>query len=175
MNPVPPAAAPAASPAEPGAASAPANPAEPTESTTTPPAVENPPPALRAVEKKPARKTSRPIMIVYMPRDLRDWLRKAAAGSTQLTVVLDAVEQAEQDGQLGRMVAAAEQPDTSGLFERPSSTKGSKAHIQVALSALPSHVDVLNQLTARHDAPDRSALIRAALTYARQHPRKHRA
>lgn len=169
LNPVPAATpSPAVSPTAPEAPPAPAE--QPTAEPTAR-VVDGEP----APKKAPARRTGRQVIIVYMPREQRDWLRRAAAGSTQLNVVLDAVEQAEDNDQLGRMVAEAEQPDTSGLFERPSATKGSRAHIQVALSALPSHIDVLNELTAKHNAPDRSALIRAALTYARQHPRKHRA
>jgi Arc/MetJ-type ribon-helix-helix transcriptional regulator len=113
------------------------------------------------------------LIIVYMPAAMRDWLRRAAAGSTQLNVVLDAVEQAELAGELGEAVAAAQQPETGGLFERPTSTRGSRSHVQVSLSTLTSHVEVLDNLVVKHGASDRSALVRAALNHARQHGRKH--
>jgi hypothetical protein len=135
-----------------------------------PPAQEQP-----VAKTKPAKKAStdkKQLVIIYMPADQRDWLRRAAAGSTQLNVVLTAVEQAELSGELGQAVADAQEPAPGGLFERPHTGRGTRAHVQVSLSTLPSNIEVLDQLVAKHGATDRSALVRAALTYARQHGRK---
>jgi len=127
-------------------------------------------------ERPSASKAStggRRLIIVYMPASQREWLRRAAVGATQLDVVLDAVEQAEMAGELSQAIADAYQPETGGLFERPRASRGSRAHVQVSLSMLQSHVEVLDRLVAQHGAPDRSALVRAALDHARTHSRKH--
>lgn len=154
-----------------------ADPAPEPESAAEPAAATEPTPQQQPAEKTPrASKAStgdKQLIIIYMPADQRDWLRRAAAGSTQLNVVLNAVEQAELAGELGQAVADAQDSAPGGLFERPRISRGTRAHVQVALSTLVSNIEVLDQLVAKHGATDRSALVRAALTHARQHGRKH--
>ena len=172
LSAVPPSSAPAAPETD-----APPNQTEPAATPEPASGPAAPDPAVSPEPNKPrvsdASAGGKRLVIVYMPASLREWLRKAAVGSTQLQVVLDAVEQAEVDGELGQAVAEAQQPDTGGLFVRPRSSRGSRAHVQVSLSMLASHVDVLDRLVAKHGATDRSALVRAALSHARKHSRRH--
>lgn len=105
-------------------------------------------------------------LIVYLSPELRTRLRRAAVESSQLDVVLDAIEQAERAGILGQLVTAERSPTAgSGLFERRR-PRGAEPHIQVNLYARQSHVDVIDRLVARYDASGRSALVRAALDHA---------
>ena len=127
-------------------------------------------------QRAPAPSSSsdpRKMIIVYMPASQREWLRRAAVGSTQLYVVLSAVDQAERAGTLGEAIAEAQQPDTTGLFVLPQTTRGGSTNVQVSLWALESHIKVLDELVAKHFAPNRSALVRAALTYARKQHQRH--
>ena len=109
-------------------------------------------------------------LIMYVTQAQREWLRKAAVGSTQRDVILDAIEQAESAGDLGWAVSEALRPDTSGLFERSRAVRGDQ--VQISLVMLASHIEVMDRLVARHGAPNRSALVRAAITYARDHSRR---
>jgi hypothetical protein len=168
LSPVPPAEPVQATPEPQSEPEPPAEEPTSTDTATPEPAAE--PAPLRASKASTGGKQ---LIIVYMPASQRDWLRRAAAGSTQLNIVLNAVEQAEVAGELGQAVADAQEPAPGGLFERPRTSRGTRAHVQVALSTLASHVDVLDQLVVKHGATDRSALVRAALTHARQHSRKH--
>ncbi|MET7284168.1 hypothetical protein ABZS29_38400 [Kribbella sp. NPDC005582] len=102
-------------------------------------------------------------VILYMPLQLRTRLRRAAVGSTQLNVMLDAVEKTESAGILGRLVREHQAPDTSGLFERQT-PRGSEPQVQVNVRARPQHIAVLDQLAARYSS-NRSELVRVALDY----------
>lgn len=102
-------------------------------------------------------------LIVYMPAGLRARLRRAAVGSTQLDVMLDAVEKAESSGELGRLVAQYQAPATDGLFTRRAA-RGSEANVQVNVRAMRQHTAVLDRLAARYGT-NRSELIRVALDH----------
>ncbi|WP_433169911.1 hypothetical protein [Kribbella sp. CA-247076] len=102
-------------------------------------------------------------LIVYMPSQLRARLRRAAVGSTQLNVMLDAVEQTESAGILGELVARHQAPDTSGLFARRPA-RGAESNVQVNARAWHQHVDVLDRLATRYGT-NRSELIRVALEH----------
>lgn len=102
-------------------------------------------------------------LIVYMPDRLRARLRRAAIGSTQLDVMLDAVEQTERAGDLEELVTQHQAPDTSGLFARRPA-RGSESTVQVNARAMHQHVAVLDQLATRYGT-NRSELIRVALDH----------
>jgi hypothetical protein len=102
-------------------------------------------------------------LIVYMPDRLRARLRKAAIGSTQLDVMLDAVEQTEREGVLEQLVTEHQAPDTSGLFDRRPA-RGSESTVQVNARAMHQHVAVLDRLADRYGT-NRSELIRVALDH----------
>jgi hypothetical protein len=102
-------------------------------------------------------------LIVYMPERLRARLKRAAVGSTQLYVMLDAVEKTESAGILGRLVRQHQAPDTSGLFARRPA-RGVEPNVQVNARAMHQHVDVLDRLAAKYDT-NRSELIRVALDH----------
>ncbi|HEY3561783.1 MAG TPA: hypothetical protein VGL05_30165 [Kribbella sp.] len=108
----------------------------------------------------PGRAATKPV-ILYMPTQLRARLRRAAVGSTQLDVILDAVERTESDGILGRLVREHQQPDVSGLFER-TTARGSESQVQVNVRARRQHITVLDKLAARYST-NRSELVRVAL------------
>ncbi|MFD7161673.1 hypothetical protein ACFV9C_44310 [Kribbella sp. NPDC059898] len=118
------------------------------------------------------RRTTKPV-ILYMPTQLRARLRRAAVGSTQLDVILDAVERTEKAGDLGRLVLEHQQPDTSGLFERDT-PRGSESQVQVNVRARRQHIAVLDQLASRYGT-NRSELVRVALDHMLPGgPRRHR-
>jgi hypothetical protein len=102
-------------------------------------------------------------LIVYMPERLRARLKRAAVGSTQLYVMLDAVEKTESAGILGQLVAQHQAPDTSGMFDRRPA-RGVEPNVQVNARALRQHVEVLDRLATRYDT-NRSELIRVALDH----------
>ncbi|MFD7161702.1 hypothetical protein ACFV9C_44455 [Kribbella sp. NPDC059898] len=112
-------------------------------------------------------------VILYMPAQLRARLRRAAVGSTQLDVMLDAVEKTESAGVLGRLVREHQEPDTSGLFERQT-PRGSETQVQVNVRARHQHIAVLDRLAARYST-NRSELVRVALDHVLPGgPRRHR-
>lgn len=113
------------------------------------------------VDQAPSRSTRQ--LIVYMPTQLRSRLRRAAVGSTQLDVMLDAVEQTERAGILGELVERHQAPDTSGLFARRPA-RGAESTVQVNARAMHQHVDVLQRLATRYGT-NRSELIRVALEH----------
>jgi hypothetical protein len=112
-------------------------------------------------------------VILYMPAQLRARLRRAAVGSTQLDVMLDAIEKTESAGILGQLVREHQKPDTSGLFERQT-PRGSETQVQVNVRARHQHIAVLDQLAARYST-NRSELVRVALDHVLPGgPRRHR-
>jgi len=102
-------------------------------------------------------------LIVYMPDRLRARLRRAAIGSTQLDVMLDAVEQTERAGVLEQLVTQHQAPDTSGLFARRPA-RGSGSTVQINARAMHQHFAVLDRLATRYGT-NRSELIRVALDH----------
>lgn len=102
-------------------------------------------------------------VIIYLPDRLRGRLRRAAIGSTQLDVMLDAVERTESAGILGRLVAEHQAPDTAGLFARKT-PRGSGTNVQVNVRAMQQHIAVLDRLAARYNT-NRSELVRVALDH----------
>ncbi|TCC33914.1 hypothetical protein E0H75_42430 [Kribbella capetownensis] len=171
LSAVPPAKArvvPAQDPAPSVEAEADAAPATIEEVKTEPTESSRPDPVDRAAPL-PGGSDARKMIIVYMPASQREWLRKAAVGSTQLYVVLSAVDQVERAGKLAEAIAKAQQPDTSGLFVLPQTTRGGSTNVQVSLWALESHIKVLDDLVSKYAAPSRSALVRAALAYKQHH------
>jgi hypothetical protein len=102
-------------------------------------------------------------LIVYMPAALRARLRRAAIGSTQLDVMLDAVEQTESAKVLGGLVTQHQAPATDGLFARRPA-RGSESNVQVNVRAMHQHTAVLDRLATRYNT-NRSELIRVALDH----------
>jgi hypothetical protein len=129
----------------------------------------DPVPAVEPVQPDPvvdvdqAVEASTRQLIVYMPDRLRARLRKAALGSTQLDVMLDAVEQTERAGVLEQLVTQHQAPDTSGLFARRPA-RGADSTVQINARAMHQHVEVLDRLATRYGT-NRSELIRVALDH----------
>jgi hypothetical protein len=135
---------------------------EPTASAEPELAPAAPAPVVDDVDQAAADTEARQL-IVYMPERLRARLKRAAVGSTQLYVMLDAVEKTESAGVLGQLVAQHQAPDTSGLFARKRA-RGVEPNVQVNARALHQHVEVLDRLAAKYDT-NRSELIRVALDH----------
>lgn len=130
--------------------------------------VDDPP----AVPETTTGSRTKPV-ILYMPSQLRGRLRRAAVGSTQLDVMLDAIEKTESAGILGQLVLEHQTPDTSGLFERQT-PRGSETQVQVNVRARHQHIAVLDELAARYKT-NRSELVRVALDHVLPGgPRRHR-
>lgn len=105
-------------------------------------------------------------IVVYLPLGVRERLRArhAASQETYTTIVLEAVEATH--AHLADLLAACRPaPRPGGLFSyhgkrRPSQDE---AHVQVSLRPTKSDVAVLDQLVVEFSAPNRSALVTAAL------------
>lgn len=105
-------------------------------------------------------------IVVYLPVSLRDRLRAhhANSKSTYTTIVLEAVEATH--AQLGKLLEAYRPPPRQGgLFSHHARPRVQHDEPQVQVSLRPSRADlaILDRLAADHHAPNRSALLAAAL------------
>jgi hypothetical protein len=105
---------------------------------------------------------------VYMSPELRTALRRRRHDSrdTLTAIVLDAVEAVHHD--LDRILEPHRSlPVTGGLFRHRSPTRPVKeeVHVQVGLRPAREDLAVIDALVEKHQAPDRSVLIAAALEH----------
>lgn len=104
-------------------------------------------------------------IIIYVQVGLRERLRQRRSrdGSTFGEIVLDAVE-ATHDQFDTLLAGAGPRTERSGLFVRSVKTAGNaEPHVQVYVRVTAENLDVLDGLVRRHRAPNRSALLAAAL------------
>jgi len=104
-------------------------------------------------------------IIIYVQVGLRERLRQRRSrdGSTFGEIVLDAVE-ATHDQFDTLFAGAGPRTERSGLFVRSVKTAGNaEPHVQVYVRVTAQNLDVLDGLVRRHRAPNRSALLAAAL------------
>jgi hypothetical protein len=107
-------------------------------------------------------------IVVYLTPALRDALRKRRQESRDTTtaIVLDAVEAAHPD--LDRILDAARHlPAPGGLFRHRTPTRplAEDIRVQVGLRPAREDLDIIDALVEKHQAPNRSVLLAAALKH----------
>jgi hypothetical protein len=107
-------------------------------------------------------------IVVYLPVSLRDRLRAhhAASKETYTTIILDAVEDAHE--KLPELLQAYRPaPRQGGLFRHHARPRAQhdEPHVQVSFRPVRADLQVLDRLTTEHRAPNRSALLAAALDH----------
>lgn len=128
-------------------------------------------PRRRGRPRAACRVSEQEILVLWMPTALHARLKASAAsrGVRMLDVVLDAVE-ALDDEQLVEVVRRSQPaPRRTGRFERAASRASSSSDVprtQATLrGALPSQLEVLDELVAATGARSRSAFLVAVLDH----------
>lgn len=107
-------------------------------------------------------------IVVYLPLSLRERLRAhhAASKETHTTIILYAVE-AAHDQLPALLEAYRPAPREGGLFQHHARPRAQhdEPHVQVSIRPVRADLQVLDRLTTEHRAPNRSALLAAALDH----------
>lgn len=135
---------------------------------TRPAPASSPPPGEPPTPAKPVPAPTQ-ILVLYTPESIRTRMRavQAAKRTTFMEQVLDAIEATIDD--LDHLIHERTQPATikGRLFERkapPAPVEETKVQVTIR-GALPSQLHVIDQLVEQTGAPNRSALITAALDH----------